>query len=477
MMKEEIDPRSPLSEQAAAETAGKPPPEEQPSAGSRAEPESESLPAGEQRPEMGQVPGAESSVDEEPLADSRATTVEGQPSAEVQASARNAAQTPSPAGQPTPGRAQGTGDQPPASRAAADQQPSGWRSPWLLVVLVALGLAGWQWFETRQKLADTQQELARRLADSDSSGAEIRALSKGATEQVAGVLGRLAALEGKIAESQSQQAMLEKLYQDIARNRDEWALAEVEQSVTLAAQQLQLAGNVQAAVLALQTADARLAASSRPQFVSLRKVLSNDLDRLRALPQIDVAAMSLRLESVINAIDTIPLAVDGRSPSNGEGAKESAHGAAAEASSPPAAEWPSPSSVEFWQKLVSAELWQRLGREIWGEVKSLIRIQRVDRDEPALLAPGQAFFLRENLKLRLLNARLALLARDQWTFQNELKHARAWIDRYFDTSDSSLQTAQSNLDQLVATEINIEMPTLNESLSAVKTFKLGQERQ
>ncbi len=94
-----------------------------------------------------------------------------------------------------------------------------------------------------------------------------------------------------------------------------------------------------------------------------------------------------------------------------------------------------------------------------------------------MLAPGQAFFLRENLKLRLLNARLALLARDQWTFQNELKHARAWIDRYFDTSDSSLQTAQSNLDQLVATEINIEMPTLNESLSAVKTFKLGQERQ
>jgi Uncharacterized enzyme of heme biosynthesis len=347
----------------------------------------------------------------------------------------------------------------------------------LLVVLVALGLAGWQWFETRQKLADTQQELARRLADSDSSGAEIRALSKGATEQVAGVLGRLAALEGKIAESQSQQAMLEKLYQDIARNRDEWALAEVEQSVTLAAQQLQLAGNVQAAVLALQTADARLAASSRPQFVSLRKVLSNDLDRLRALPQIDVAAMSLRLESVINAIDTIPLAVDGRSRPNGEGAKESADGAAAEASSPPAAEWPSVSSVEFWQQLVSAELWQRLGREIWGEVKSLIRIQRVDRDEPALLAPGQAFFLRENLKLRLLNARLALLARDQWTFQNELKHARAWIDRYFDTSDSSLQTAQSNLDQLVATEINIEMPTLNESLSAVKTFKLGQERQ
>jgi uroporphyrin-3 C-methyltransferase len=179
------------------------------------------------------------------------------------------------------------------------------------------------------------------------------------------------------------------------------------------------------------------------------------------------------MESVINALDTIPLAVDGRSPAPGDDGDDAAQAAPA----PVPAEWPAVTSGEFWQKLVSAELWQRLGREVWGEVKSLVRIQRFDRDEPALLTPGQAFFLRENLKLRLLNARLALLARDQWTFQNELKHAQAWMNRYFDSSAASLQTAQANLEQLIATEINIEMPTLNESRSAVKTVKLGQERQ
>ncbi len=353
-----------------------------------------------------------------------------------------------------------------------------WRNPWLLVVLLALGLAAWQWVETRQKLADTQQEMARRLADSDSAGTEVRALAMQSQEQVAGVLGRLGALEEKIAESQSQQATLEKLYQDLASNRDEWALSEVEQSVTLASQQLQLAGNVHAAVLALQVADARLVGIDRPQFISLRKVLASDLDRLRALPQIDIAAISLRLESVISAVDTLPVAVEGRPQPSEEGAPNTADAAVAGSSeAAPPAEAPSVISVEFWRGLVSAELWKRLGREFWGEVKSLVRIQRVDRDDPALLAPEQVFFLRENIKLRLLNARQALLAHDQSVFRNELQRAQASIGRYFDAAAVAQQEALDTLKELAATEIDIAMPTLNDSLSAIKTFKLGQERQ
>ena len=335
-----------------------------------------------------------------------------------------------------------------------------WRAdPWLLIAVFALGLAAWQWFETRLKLSDTQQELARRLAESEALGAESRALAKQAQEQLAGVLGRLGALEGRIADSQSQQALLESLYQDLARSREEWVLAEVEQGVTLAAQQLQLAGNVQGAVLALQTADARLAASSRPHFIALRKVFTRDLERLRALPQVDVAGMNLRLENVINAIDGLPLAVDGRPR-----VKEEPVTPAAESTDEPAS-------------AVSLAFWRRLAGEFWSELRSLVRIQRFDRAEPALLAPGQDFFLRENLKLRLLNARLALLARDQWTFRNELRHAQAWLERYFDPHSAALPTAQAAIRQLASTEISIELPTLGESLAAIKTFRLGKERR
>jgi uroporphyrin-3 C-methyltransferase len=342
----------------------------------------------------------------------------------------------------------------PVAHAAPASRFGAWLNPWLYIALLAIVLAIWQWFETRIRLADTQQEMARRLSDSDAVARESRTLSRQAQEQLALQQGKIGELEGRIAESRSQQATLESLYRDLARSRDEWALAEVEQSVTLAAQQLQLAANVQAAVLALQAADARLAGNGRPQFIGLRKVLARDLERLRALPQVDVPGMNQRLESVISAVDSLPLAVDGRPREEGK---------------------PRETLESTPVTMASLIFWQQLAVDFWGELRSLVRIQRFDRDEPALLAPGQVFFLRENLKLRLLNARLALLAHDQWTFRNELKQARFWVDRYFDNRDKSVQTAQSTLKQLSATEINIELPNLNESLSAIKNFKLGKE--
>ena len=333
-----------------------------------------------------------------------------------------------------------------------------WRNPWAVVAVVTLGLVGWQWAETRSKLALTQEELTRRLADSDQASQATQVLVKQTQDLVGALQGRQAILEAKIDDSRSQQATLENLYQELARNRDEWALVEIEQGVTLAAQQLQLAGNVPGAILALQAADARLAGSSRPQFLSLRRVLGHDLDRLRALPQTDLPGMSLRLEGVIAAVDTWALLTEARlSPE-----------VKADTKATPAM---SPSALNFWMPA------QRLASEFWAELRGLIRIQRFDRDEPALLAPGQAFFLRENLKLRLLNARLALLARDQSTFRSELKQAQSWIERYFDGRNAAVQSAQSGLKQLAASEINSELPTLNESLSTIRGFRSGKERK
>ncbi len=337
-----------------------------------------------------------------------------------------------------------------ATAASGDARTAARLSPWLLLGLVAIGLFAWQWFETRLRLADTQQELARRLAESDGVAKESRVLAKQAQDQLASLQGKLGELDARLAESQSQQAALENLYQDLARNRDEWALSEIEQSVTLAAQQLQLAGNVQGAVMALQAADARLAASTLPHYIGLRKSFGRDLDRLKAVPQVDLPGMSVRLESVITAIDSLPLAVDVR----------------------PRAEPAARTEGE-----PAAPAWQRMLRDTWDEVKGLVRIQRFDRDEPVLLAPGQVFFLRENLKLRLLSARLAMLGRDQWTFRSELKAAQALLERHFDARDKSVQTAVGALRQLGGAELSIELPTLNESLSAIRSFRATRERE
>lgn len=391
---------------------------------------------------------------------------------------------------PEPVSASGTAS-PPASAMPPVERRTG-INLWLLVALLAIALAGWQWFETRQRLASAQQEMARRLAESDTIVKENRALARHAQEQVDLMQGKLGEVEGKIAESTSQQAALEGLYRDLAGNREEWILAEIEQSVTLAAQQLQLAANVPAAVLALQAADARLAGSQRPQFISLRKVLVQDLDRLRATPQIDLPGMNVRLESVIAAVDALPLAVDVRPQAQALTAKASAAKEPVQevsVSTPATADAATLSDTAISapvvatesaalaaiKQLTHAEFWQQLGKDFWGEFRSLIRIQRFDREEPALLAPGQDYFLRENLKLRLLSARLALLSHDQWLFRNELDEATTIVAQYFNAQEQSVLTVRESLSQLSAAEINIEVPNLNASLSAIKNFKLAKE--
>lgn len=327
-----------------------------------------------------------------------------------------------------------------------------WRNPWLYVALAAIALATWQWIETRNRLVETQQEVARRLAESAAIGKEDRGALKQAQEQVAALQTKVGVLEAKQEEFQGQTQALQNLYQDLAKSRDEATLLEVEQAVTLAAQQLQLAGNVQAAVLALQAADAKLARLDRPQFIPLRKTLARDLDRLRALPFVDIPGMSLKLENLLFSIDRLPLAMDVRP-------RPAAKPAAGKETAP------------------EAPWWQRAGAELWQEIKGLVRIQRFDRAEPVLLPPDQIFFLRENLRLRLLNARLALLSRDAWTFRNELKATEDWLERHFDTHDKTVQSDLATLRQLAAAEINIELPNLNDSLSALRSFKAGREKK
>lgn len=334
----------------------------------------------------------------------------------------------------------------PPDQAAAPA--AGWRNPWLAVALAAFALAAWQWLETRQRLGETQQEVARRLAEAEASGSADRGALKLAQEQVAALQAKVGALESRQAEFQGQTSALQGLYQELAKSRDDASLLEIEQAITLAAQNLQLTSNVAAAVLALQTADARLTRLDRPQFMPLRKAVGRDLDRLRALPFVDIAGMSLKLENILVGVDKLPLAVDERPPAG--------RGAAAAAAEP----------AQPW--------WQAAGSQFWREVKGLVRIQRFDRDEPVLLAPGQSFFLRENLKLRLLNARLALLSRDQGTFRGELRACQDWLGRHFNSQDKSVQTDLAVLKQLSAAELVIELPNLNESLAALRGLKNGK---
>ena len=324
------------------------------------------------------------------------------------------------------------------------------RVPLLMLIALALavGVASLFWLDARSRIGATQEELARRLRDIEHDAREARAVSRLSQEAVREAQVKVAQLEARLAESQSQQLALEALYQDLSRNRDEWQLAEIEQVLAIASQQLQLAGNVRAALLALQLAEARLAKADRPQFVPVRRALTRDIERLKALPVLDIPAMSARIDNLVAQVDELPLAFEEKT--------------AAARENPPAAP--------------ERGFWARMWSEVWGEVKQLVTVRRVGSSEPPLLAPPQAYFVRENLRLRLLNGRLSLLVRDEAGYREDLRAAQAWIQRYFDPRSKQTADALAQLKQLSSATISFEMPNISESLDAVRGFKSRRNR-
>jgi uroporphyrin-3 C-methyltransferase len=328
--------------------------------------------------------------------------------------------------------------------------PEALRRPSVAIAVVALLLLGWQWVETRVRLSEVREEVTKRLSEGDAVAVAARAQSRQTQEDLQSLQARVAALDAKLAETQGQQIALEAMYQELSRSRDERVLAEVEQSVSIAAQQLQLAGNVEAALIALQSADSRLARATNARLAGLRKLLARDIARLKALPAADVPALALKLESVAVGVDSMPLAYEQR-PKTETPAKPSR----------------SPADLSFWQSLA---------RDIWNDTRQLVRIERIDAPEPGLLSPSQSFFLRENLKLRLINARLALLSRDARSFKEDVSQSRIWLERYFDSSSKPVQSALATLKSLAAVDMATELPSLDETLNTLRNYKLAQEK-
>lgn len=335
-----------------------------------------------------------------------------------------------------------------------------------------------QWWSTTSQISQLREELARRLQAVDASTAETRIIARSMQETSKELQVKIGVLENKEAESESHALALQQLYQDLSKNRDDWALSEIEQVLSTASQQLQLAGNVQGALIALQNADARLARSDKPQFITIRRAIAHDINRLKVLPNLDLPGIALRLDSAIAQIGTMPLWVDENqvaitSPVKAP-AKPLINSAKNAASSKSGGmheiiEKPSVS----WMQWVD-DRWQSWSAEMWEQLCQLVRIRNVENPDALLLSPSQAYFARENVKLRLLNARLALLSRSETSFRSDMIAAQDEIARYFDTHAKQTQTVQALLRQIQNSNVSIEMPSLAESLNAVRNFTVKQ---
>jgi len=314
---------------------------------------------------------------------------------------------------------------------------------------VAVLVSAVVWLDSRRTQQLLRAEVAHRLDQVDAASQNAGKTQTQMASDLRDAQAKIALLEARVAESQEQQAALEALYRDLAPSRDEIALTEIEQVLLVASQQLQLAGNVPSALAALQLADAKLQRLDRPQLLPLRRALARDIDRLKGVPSVDIPGLTLKIDQVIGMVDALPLARDERLPA---------------------------SASEAGAQVAETSSWRRLVRDIWSDIRQLIRIEVADRPAAPLVPPPQEYFLRENLKLRLLSARLGLLNHDDATFKADIAAADAWLKQYFDLRSRPVQSVESLLKQLAATAMPTDLPDLARTLDAARVLRAATER-
>ena len=344
-----------------------------------------------------------------------------------------------------------------------------------VIAVVAVVMGGVLW----QKLDRIQEELARRSLDSGAQATEARTLARQAQEAARELSVRQAAMETRISEVSLQRSQLEELMQTLSRSRDETLVVDVESALKLAQQQAQLAGTAEPLLAALRSADQRIARAAQPRLNPLQRAILRDLERIQAANLTDVPLLLVKLDELGRLADELPLA-NGLSTSSlpaGAGlAASPASASAGRASSPPSRAVVVVTATDSaWSLASDAKAWAtRLLGSMWREASKLLRVSRIDQPEAALLAPDQGFFLRENLKLRLLNARMGLLSRQTDTARADLGVADAWIGKYFDGSARKTQGAVQLLQQVQGQLKTSELPRLDETMAALATAAAGR---
>ena len=337
---------------------------------------------------------------------------------------------------------------PPLPSPARERRSAG---VWLagVVALVALVAAIYAHYQ----LSSVRKEAARRLTDLDASVARAYETANRADAEARAARERALLLEARLAEEQGEREALEQLYSDLSRGRDDTVLVDVERLVTLAGQELAISGNVGSALAALQTADARLARVDNARFLPLRRVLARDVERLKVAPSVDITGMALKLDQLAAGAERWPLVSEAGPPTPAAGE--------ARVVDP---RTPSP-GTPWWERWI-----ERVRTEL-GEYRDLVRLRRVETPESLLLTPEQQLLVRQQLKLRLLNARQALLARNDRLFRADLGEAQQLMLRHVDVKQAAAAAALASVKQLAGMPLSVEAPQINDTIAAARAAR------
>ena len=319
--------------------------------------------------------------------------------------------------------------------------PARWQTIaiWIAGTLALLGLASslllWQRFSA------VQEQLARQTADTGAQAVEARTLARKAEETVQAASAKVAILDTRVGDLQAYRAQLDDVLQSVTRVRDENLVVDLESAVRMAQDQARLTGSIEPLLAALRTAERRAQRSGDPRLAPVAVAAARDMERVRTASVPDVAGLLARIDQLLREVDELPAVNSVGKPRPGP---------AQPAEAPEADNW-----------------WSRMSRAFRDEARDLVRVSRVERPEDTMLAPDQIFFIRENLKLRLMNARMGLLARQYEAARSDLAAAGSTLGRYFDPASRRTQAAATLLQQVQGFTREADVPRVDATLNAL----------
>lgn len=335
----------------------------------------------------------------------------------------------------------------------------------ILLVLLALILGGALYYQNRQYHA-LQADLQQQHQQSVQLVQETRAQAVQALSQVQEQAVRIQELSSALETTAGQVQELDQALRMMTDSgSDLLLLNDIDHLVTIAQQQLALGGNVANAIISLEAAQAQLARANRPGLAALQQSINGDLDRLRAVATIDLSALTARIDRLSDLIGTAPLLVPDAA---GQPASQvMPENLAPE--TPAAPHEPATPATDGW-RAVAADAWQWT-RDMAGlvsqDLRGLFDVRRVDDSAALLMSPDQALRFREVLKQRAVTAHLALMMHQSRIWQTELDQLSRAIDQRYDMRAETSREALTIARELRDTAIEIQLPTVDNSLAAI----------
>ncbi|MFA5626358.1 MAG: uroporphyrinogen-III C-methyltransferase [Thiohalomonadaceae bacterium] len=311
------------------------------------------------------------------------------------------------------------------ARAGRSQAPL-----WFVVLLLLIGLLSASYFFWQQ----LEQQQSKAMQSLQSWGDRLEQLQQTQAKTIKQLENAGHALTQLEDKNQLLASAVEQVSERLGRGRHAWVMAEAEYLLQMANRRLLLERDVSGAIVAMNTADQRLASLSDPQLTGVRGQLNEELQLLRAVPVIDVEGIALEIAALSKGVGQLELA----------GNAQAIEPAADEDSTP--------------------DGWRGMWTILWQDVRSLLVIHRHEADSLPLITPEQRLLLQQNLRLKLETARLALLRGQAQTYRSALLEADEWIARFYLVESAATTGLRASLARLAAINIAPELPGIEKSL-------------